>query len=196
MEAEQLEYDESVMDLSEYIDESSRTVRSATGEITWDYGSGLVTVNTPCAQGATGFLAKAGRIELGDIALQSGNEYGTVLVVSVDGKPLSESGRILLQVMTEEKNYGWSTQPSRAKLVKWPRTAPPVDCLKITDLGEGPIQVRRFDGTVTLRRPDADTLKVRAVDVNGYSIRQLPAGEDGLLTVSLLPDCLYYIIGD
>jgi hypothetical protein len=38
-----------------------------------------------------GFLNDAGRIELGDVLIEAGNRYGTVLVVSLDGQPLRTS---------------------------------------------------------------------------------------------------------
>jgi hypothetical protein len=46
-----------ITDLSRYIDHQNKIVRSVTGELTWDYGRGLVTVNAPQAQAATGFLS-------------------------------------------------------------------------------------------------------------------------------------------
>ena len=49
-----------VVDLSRYIDHDKKLVRSITGEVTLDYNIGLCTVDAPKAQGACGFLAKAG----------------------------------------------------------------------------------------------------------------------------------------
>jgi len=97
------------VDLAQYINTAKSTVRSMTGELAWDFGKGVVTVNTPRAQGATGFLKDAGRIELADIAIEAGNEYGTILAVSLDGLPLKASKRILLQAATWDQpvTAGW-----------------------------------------------------------------------------------------
>ncbi|MGA2500128.1 MAG: hypothetical protein ABSH20_20510 [Tepidisphaeraceae bacterium] len=44
------------IDLAKHIDETSKAVRSVTGELEMDYGRGLCTLSAPKAQGATGFL--------------------------------------------------------------------------------------------------------------------------------------------
>jgi hypothetical protein len=163
-------------DLSRYIDRKAQTVRSATGELTWDYGKGRVTVNAPQAQGVTGFLAATGPARLKDVAIESALHYGTVLLVSLDGKPLATSGRMLLQVMSEDKNYGWE--------------APGSGMREIRSLGGAPIVVKDLSGTVSLRRPDAAKLKVTALDFNGYPKQR--AGTASRIT--LRPDVLYYLI--
>jgi len=167
-----------VQNLSPFIDRASKTVKSMTGQLLWDYGRGLVTINAPAAQGATGFLAKAGPVELADIAVSSANEYGSVLVVSMDSRPLATSARILVQVMTEDTNCGWTTRDSGGTKT-------------ITDLGGPPIIVRNVEGTVTIKRPDAASLKVTALDANGYKRQEVPGGA---AAIRLLPDCLYYVV--
>ena len=114
-------------DLSKYIDRPDKTITSSTGEIRWDYGNGFVTVNSPRSQAATGFLAKAGLIKLGDITIESHNEYGTIHVISLDGEPLSRSKKILIQAFTEEKMYGFKAsngviQDSSSSSLTWTDT--------------------------------------------------------------------------
>ena len=70
-----------VADLTPFIDEAAKTVRSETGEVRLNYGKGLCVVNAPKAQGVTGFLRKAGTVTLADVTLTSGNPYATVAVV-------------------------------------------------------------------------------------------------------------------
>src|SRR5262249_31591952 len=84
-----------VVDLSRYIDNSKKIVRSITGEVILDHGGGLCTVDTPKTQGACGFLERAGVIRLGDVAIRSHNGYAAVTVVSLDEEPLASSRRIL-----------------------------------------------------------------------------------------------------
>ena len=170
------------MDLSPYLDRNAKVVRSATGELTWHWGKGLATLNASHAQGACGFLADAGTIALKDITIRSGNEYGTVLMVSMDGKPLSSSRRMLLQVMTEDRNYGWKTVDVRMDGQTRKR---------ITSLGSPPIVVREVAGAVSFARDDASDLRVTALDHNGYGRQDLPIGA---AKIELLPDCLYYVI--
>ncbi|GIV19249.1 MAG: hypothetical protein KatS3mg023_1000 [Armatimonadota bacterium] len=165
-----------IADLSRYIDRNGSKVRSITGELLWDYGSGLVTVNAPKAQGVCGFLQKAGTVRLRDVTISSPVGYGTILLVPLDGQPLRTSRKMLLQVMSEDTNYGWS--------------APGTGKRAIQNLGTAPINVRRFSGTVTLTRPDASQLKVTPLDWNGYPAgKPTPGGK-----INLQPTVMYYLI--
>ena len=178
-------------ELNKDIDRKGRIVHSVTGEMMLDYGKGICAVNTPCAQGATGFVQAGGTIALADVMISLQNEYGTVLVVSLDGKPLKESARILVQVMTEEQQYGYKTEPAKHSFAKGQAE---IDCLKVVTTGDAPICVRKFAGSVSLKRADAGKLKVTALDPNGHTIKELPAGSGDSLKIELLPDCLYYAI--
>ncbi len=127
---------------------------------------------------------------LGDVTVDGRNEYGSILVVSMDGRPLAQSAKILLQVVSEDRNYGYKTKPVTVEA----KGGGTVEAREITDVGEAPIVVRKLVGTVTLRRPDAAQLRVNALDDNGYKRQDMPAGEGDALTVVLLPDCFYYVI--
>lgn len=178
------------MNTSTLIDRKAKVLRSATGELVLDYGKALVTLNAPCAQGAAGFLKAEGVIELQDVAVHLTNEYASVMLVSLDGKPLATSGRILLQVMTEEKNFGWKTRAAKASFSRGGE-GPKEDCLEITDIGAPPICVRKIAGTVSLKRSDGKQLKVTALDFQGYAREELKGGAK---SITLLPDCLYYLV--
>ncbi len=165
-------------DLPKYIDRDAKRVRSVDGTLDWDYGTGLVTIDTPRAQGATGFLKKAGRIDLGNVVIDSENEFGTVLVIALDDQPLETSKRILIQTMTEERPYGWKTDGDG----------------RITDLGGQPTLVREIDARVTLRR-DASLRSATALDVHGYPREKLKRlVRRGTVTIELRPDALYTIL--
>jgi hypothetical protein len=169
------------MDLSPYIDRQKKMVRSATGELIWSWGRGAVALNATHAQGACGFLGELPNINLRDVTVRSRNEYGAVLVVSLDGEPLATSARILLQVMTEDGNYGWATE----EVAKGGQAKK-----KITNLGSPPIVVKNISGTVSLKRRDAASLRVTALDFNGYKRQEVGDATQ----IKLLPDCLYYLI--
>lgn len=167
-----------VRDLSTIIDRTRRRVTSAGGELELDYEKGILAVRAPLAQGAGGNLASEASITLPDLVIRSKMEVGQVLVVSLDGRPISESRRMLLQVMNEEKPSGWKTELDGQGL------------RKITSIGRDPWLVRNIEGTVELRRADADKLKVRALDLNGLPLKNAgPAG-----AIRLLPDVVYYEI--
>jgi len=175
-------------ELPKLIDRKGKIVHSATGELALDFSKGVAMINAPCAQGVAGFLQAAGPVALADVGINLENEYGAVMVVSLDSHPLKESAKILVQVMTEEKFTGWKTAPARVELEKGKGQ---VDCQRIVSTGGAPMLVRSFKGTVTLKRADAGELKVTALDANGYALRDLPGGAAPL---TLLPDCMYYII--
>ena len=166
-----------ILELSQHIDRTNRMARSITGELKWDWGRGLVTINTPRTQGALGFLQAAGAVELADVRIQGSFEYGAVVCVALDQKPLAESRRILVQVMSEDRNNGWQTSAETGL-----RT--------IQSVGGPPIVVRNFSGTVTFKRGDAAGLKHTALDLIGYETGSSASGGD----LSLGPATLYYLV--
>ena len=61
---------------------------------------------------------------------------------------------------------------------------------RITSIGHDPWLVREIRGTVKFRRADASSLKVTALDANGYPVKQAGTADD----IRLLPNVLYYVI--
>ncbi|MCE0498614.1 MAG: hypothetical protein LV481_11780 [Methylacidiphilales bacterium] len=163
-------------DLGKYIDRDKKIITSSTGEIVWDYGQGLLTVNSPRSQGVTGFLAKVGPVKLSDVTIESHNDYGTIHVISLDGEPLSTSRKILIQAFTEEKMYGFKSVNGM-----------------IQDIGRVPITVRDIDATVTI--PNGAGLKAVILDEQGYARGELqPQVVNGAATLTLPRDSLYTIL--
>jgi hypothetical protein len=163
-------------DLSAYIDRTAQIVRSSTGELRWDYRHGLMQLDAPQAQGVTGFLKQAGPQNLSVLQLKSPLDYGTVLLVALDGLPLATSKQMLLQVMSEEQNFGWKTTGSPQKT--------------IAAVGSAPIVVRNLAGQVTINRPDARSLTVTALDFHGYPRQTIGTANQ----INLLPNSFYYLI--
>ncbi len=162
------------------IDAINKRISSLTKELNWDYKNGLVRINAPAAEGALGFLAAAGEIKLNTLTVDSKNEYGSVLAVALDGKALNNSEKLLVQIMTEDMNTGWETKGGNTK--------------KIVKLGTAPIIVKEFSGSVSLQNLHAKTLKIKALDFNGYFKNELPFLGGDKITFNLLPDCMYYLI--
>jgi len=171
-------------DLRKFIDPGKRVVRSATGELVWDFGRGVVTVNTPRCKAVAGFLGKAGPLDAGGMTFECGNEYASIVVISLDDKPLAESGRILIQAMAEDRPYGFRAARGR-----------------ITAMGGAPMNVREIDGAVTLRIPhlksEISNLKTVALDENGYATDRPVSAErapDDRVRIQLRPDTVYTIM--
>ncbi len=167
-----------VSDLTPYLNRAGGTARSMTGELEWNWKAGRVTLAAPAAQGMAGFLRGAGRVELPDVVVESPLEYGSLLVVALDGRPLAESASLLVQVMSEEKPSGWKTDG-------------PGGLRGLQDAGQAPLLVRQFAGTVRLKRPDTPALRVQPLDVNGYAAGEARPLGDGLV---LSPDVFHYLI--
>ncbi len=86
-----------VVDLARYIDREKKIVRSITGQIETDYGRGVYRVNAPAAQAVAGFLKDAGPQRLADVEITCRNRYAAIAVVPLDGKPIRDSGKLLVQ---------------------------------------------------------------------------------------------------
>ncbi len=148
--------DSRVLDTSELINRKDKTIKSITGELRLDYGVGVATMNTPKAQGAVGFLRKKGTVRLDDVDIDMTNDYGTVLVVALDGRPIDVSKKILIQCMTIDQLYGWET------------SEPGGMGGTIRNAGSAPWGIKKIKATVTLRLKGPAPGKVIACDENGY----------------------------
>jgi hypothetical protein len=161
------------LQLASHIDRTAKTVSSLTGELKWDWGRGLVTINTARTQGAAGFLSQAAPVTLGDVTIECANEYAAIVVISLDERPLGSSRKMLIQTMTEERPYGFRAVNGR-----------------IESLGSAPFGVRQIKATIRLKSAAGNTLT--ALDENGYA-RGQPKRIDGA-AVELAPDSVYHIL--
>jgi len=162
--------------LEQYYNEEPALLRSANDQIQWNHRDGLFALHTPASQGVTGFLGAAGPVRLPDATVDLNNEFAAIWLVAMDGRPLAGSRKILLQIMTEQRNHGYRTEGHPRK--------------EIHSLGTAPVEVREISGRISLSRPDAARLKVTALDANGVPVETLPAADH----IDLLPDRLYYLI--
>jgi hypothetical protein len=162
--------------LGDLVRPSEGIIAGSTGGFVWDTRRGLFRLTAPHAQGAAGFLAAAGRMAFADTVVESPMEFGSIAVVSLDGLPLARSARIFVQVASEQANHGWRQEGGPLREIK--------------DLGTMPIEVRRFAGSVGLKRADAGALAVTALDYNGRRTKQVGRASG----FALLPDAPYYVI--
>ena len=177
-----------VAPLSRYIDDKQKTVTSVTGEIKLNYGTGLCTLDTPKAQGATGFLAKAGGIQLSDLNITSRNEYATIVAVALDNQPLRASHKVLVQVTTVMRPTGWKTADATFK-----EGNQTYHGSQIVATGTMPWQVSDTAMTLTLKNPLLR--KATLLDTGGYARKQITgANAGGNFTLSLPSDALYLIL--
>jgi len=164
--------------LAPFIDEKAQTVTSSNGELLLNWGKRLLRFDTPQAQGVVGNLKEGAKIELSQVVVTSDLDLASVTVVSLDGAPIETSKSLLLQVMSEERPSNYAEEPAGNGL------------FRITNIGQDPWLIRDVTGAVTLRRPDAATLKVTPLDGNGYPAGAPVSGP----TIQLQPGIPYYSI--
>ncbi len=147
------------------------------GGITWR-ADGKVSeflINSPATRGAVGFIS--GRtIDLGALRLRMNGAEGrfaAVIVVALDGKPLEESGHILVSAVGRVENQGMVWNEDRTSVGnKW---------------GTGPTIAEGIPASLSLRT-SARAARVYALDGGGGRMSPVPSrlAKDGL-TVDIGP---------
>jgi hypothetical protein len=156
-----------VRDLTPYIDEKSRTISSITGEISWNYGKGICLLNSPKAQGVTGFLKSVGTIGLKDGSITADNEYATVAIASMDNQNITQSQKILVQVGTIARSTGW-----KQKVAQWvDQSKQSHQGFEILDYGQAPWTITKNHLSITINNPRIT--KATILDMNGMATKKL-----------------------
>jgi hypothetical protein len=86
--------------------DAGNVFRSDTGELTLDRQRGLFTAVAPNVVIATGFLGKAETLTLGPVTISCKTPFASISLISLDGKPLDQSGRLLLTAVARAENTG------------------------------------------------------------------------------------------
>ncbi len=177
-----------VADLSPYIDTRNKIVISDTRQLHWDFGRGIVTLDAPCAKGAVGFLNQQKTFNLTSLSIESDDDYAAILVVSLDGKPLDESQRILVQVGTTARPNGWQQRTVTEK-----KDDQTVTLQEIVNHGNAPWMVTQSHVRLTLQNTLVESAV--ALDPNGYQKAPVEVIRDGEAIVLTVPaDAMYVIL--
>lgn len=183
------EKDSRVIDLSHFIDRDKGIVRSMTREITLDTKNGVCTVNAPKCQGCTGFLKQAGgRFQFDDLEIISDNQYATIMVVSMDNRPLRDSAKILVQVGTTARMSGWTERDA-----EFESGGQKLRGKQIVDTGRPPWRLAETSVKMTLNNGTVHRAVV--LDVDGYPRETLPIKRQGtVVTLELPKDAMYVVL--
>lgn len=178
-----------VADVSRWIDEDASVIRGNTGQIKLDYGKGVLVVDSPRYQGVGGFLADAGgSFTTADLSVQSENRYAMIAVVSMDDRPIRESGRILIQVGTESRLTGWLTRQT-----SFEAGGQNLEGEQIVNSGSPPWQIVRTKATVEIR--NSQLRRATALDVDGYAVAEVAVERrEAGIQLTLPPDAMYVIL--
>jgi hypothetical protein len=103
----------------ERMDAGAKRLDSDTGELSLDYGKGVLTINTCRTKSAVGYLAEAGKIDLDGLEIDCRTEFATVTATSLDGAPIGTSRRVLLTSVGRAENMAQGFWPPTPKQRSW-----------------------------------------------------------------------------
>jgi hypothetical protein len=132
---------------------------SQTEQIALDSGRATFVVNTPRTAGV--FAREPCALTAGPLAVALSGWGGAVWVSSLDGRPITESRRLLLVHLTDLQNSG-TRFADRERLI-------------LEEWGRLPYLVRTGTAGITLSTEQAKSLKVWALDTTGKRVARLEA---------------------
>jgi hypothetical protein len=92
-------------DLAQFWDDRNKVIRSATGELTWDYGKQLILVTTPKTQGIIG-RPGGQSLELPGVKVEVKTPFVSLIFTPLDNEPLAVSKHILVTALAQDKQTG------------------------------------------------------------------------------------------
>ena len=92
-------------DFGKYWDPPNKTLRSATGELAWDYGRETITVQTPKTQAVLGRTAGQ-TYKLPGVTATFKTPWVSTIFTPLDDLPLAESKHILITALAQDKQTG------------------------------------------------------------------------------------------
>lgn len=147
-------------------DKQAAVITSATGELVWDYGRGIVTCRAPRTQGAVGFLPRTPTLALPAADLSVTTPFAAVWLSSLTNQPIAESTKILVTAVGRQSTMDRSQEKDKDPLYK-------------------PMIIEAVQGTIALKSARVETLKVYSVGYDGRPIKAVEATRSaGKLTFS------------
>jgi hypothetical protein len=138
--------------------ENSSPYKSDTGQLVWYTNSnqtGLVTIDSPRSQGLVGFV-KANNQHVSNLAADVKNDFCAIILNSLESKPISSAGKLLLTACGRVENTGmqWDAQRTR-----------------VMEQGHSPTLIEPVTGAITLRNlKRAKKVSAKALDGSGRPI--------------------------
>lgn len=171
-------------EIGNLVDEEAGSVTSATGQLTWDWANGVVSLNAPKAQGVVGNLIAKQKIKLDHLTVESDADYASVLLVSMDGKPIKHSGRLLIQV-------GSVVRPTNWEAFDVYHEGEPA--LEVASFGSAPWEVHAVDARLTIE--NSVVTKATSLDANGMVLDELSVSKTAdFITLQAPRNALYVVL--
>jgi hypothetical protein len=164
------------IDFSKFWDREKRVIRSTTGELSWDYGNQLVTVQAPKTQAIIG-RAAGRKIELPGVTAEVTTPFISLIFTPLDDELLRASKRILITALARDKQAGarYSADGTRLEAV-----------------GSAPLLLEPVQAT--LRFHGAKPVRIRALDCYGAPVKNsvVPIQKDGAFIIDGTYRAYYY----
>src|SRR5208282_2147068 len=100
--------------------DNSSPYKSDTGQLTWRADTnqtGLVTIDSPRSQGLVGFV-KANNKHVSNLSADVKNDFCAIVVNSLESKPISSAGRLLLTACARVENSGMQWDAERTRVTR------------------------------------------------------------------------------
>jgi hypothetical protein len=136
-------------DWSKYWDKTKKTVNAMTGEMTWDYGRRVVTVQAPKTHAVIGF-AGGGEYDLPGLKVAIKTKFCSLIFTALDDVPLAESKHILITAMAQDKQSNTQYNADGTQLIA---------------VGGPPLLMEPVEAAITLK--GAAPAEVNVVDIYG-----------------------------
>jgi hypothetical protein len=161
-------------DWDEHWDRDAKVVRSFTGDLTWDYGNGVVTVHSDKTQGVIGFAG--GAYDLPGVKVEDvKTPFVSLIFTPLDDRPLAQSEHILITAMARDKQ-------TRAEYNE--------DGTELLSVGIPPLLMEPVQATLTFKGPEIQSVK--AVDIYGIPTDQKVQHEGNRFTINGRYTTYYY----
>jgi len=135
------------------------------------------------------FFSRRGTHQLTDVAFESGNEYGAAIAISLDGQPLSNSRKILVQYTTRSRPTGWQERAAQIATEAGGNQAG----FEILDFGKAPWKVQEAKLKVSLKTKgitSASVLDANFMPRSAVTLTRTTGGE----TAFEFPKSALYVI--
>lgn len=176
--------------LADLLDNEANRFSSFTGQLTMDFNLGIATVDTPRAQGVTGFLRDNPDLALSSVTFDGDNAFGSILAISLDDRPLAQSERILIQAGATDQMKNFSSEP-----VAMEYNSKIFAGYKLNNVGSGSWQVEKIAASLRLPGQAARVRQARVLDEDGYPTGTVAGQDDnGDYLLTLPASALYTVI--
>ncbi len=165
--------------LDPWWDRENRIIHHSNGQISWDYGKGIYTIDAPAVQAAVGFLGRVKRTTLSSLEVETAMPFLNVCLVALDERPLAESKRMLLQVMPEQKQFGERFSEPDAD-----------GFYEVLLEGGPPVMLRDIEATMRFLWAGAERCRITPLRPNFSAAGEPVVGS----SLRLTRDILYYLI--